>query len=107
MVRRAEPGARLGAAKHCGGGKALTGTGVLPQINEGEGMPASGMHEPPVQGAARELAASAIGDVPGAPSGGLLRAAGTSPLQWDCLHCAEGQHSKGAGRQGLLGPCLH
>lgn len=37
--------------KHYGGGKALTGAGMVPQINEGEGMPASGMHEPPVQGA--------------------------------------------------------
>lgn len=36
MVRRAETGAALGAAKCCGGGKALTGTGVLPQTNAGD-----------------------------------------------------------------------
>lgn len=52
VIVRAELGVGLGAAKHCGGSRALTRTGVLPQINKEEGVPASGMHKPPVQRAA-------------------------------------------------------
>lgn len=55
----------LGAAKHHEGSRGLTGIGVLPQISKGQGMAASRMHEPSVQGAAREL----LRDVPGAQGG--------------------------------------
>lgn len=35
----------LGAAKHHEGSRSLTGIGVLPQINKGQGMPASEIYE--------------------------------------------------------------
>lgn len=74
----------LGAAKHHEGSRGLTGIGVFPQISKGQGMPGSGMHEPSVQGAAREL----LRDVPGAPR----RAAPCcrympSPVGLSPLHC--------------------
>lgn len=65
MVRRTEAGVGLGAAKHHEGSRDLTRIGVLPQMNKGQGMPASEMDEPSLWGAAREL----LRDVPGAHGG--------------------------------------
>lgn len=77
----------LGAAKHHEGSRSLTGIGVLPQINKGQGMPASEIYEPCVWGAAREL----LRAVPGAWGGCSVSQVQALSMGLSPLHCEAAQ----------------